>query len=147
MERIKVVVLFPKDEISDLQRKQMTTLGKNITAIGINGKFDDCQRLVKTAFSDLDLTHIGLSSANSINFGRLLPQTLYYFYSYSRVIEKKEEKVIFSVPSGNFGNLMGGLIALNLGLPVKKFISAVNENNELETMRKWNLPRNAFPMR
>ena len=130
MERIKVVVLFPKDEISDLQRKQMTTLGKNVTAIGINGKFDDCQGLVKTAFSDLDLTHIGLSSANSINFGRLLPQTLYYFYSYSRVIEKKEEKVIFSVPSGNFGNLMGGLIALNLGLPVKKFISAVNENNE-----------------
>ncbi|MHA1256416.1 MAG: pyridoxal-phosphate dependent enzyme, partial [Promethearchaeota archaeon] len=100
MERIKVVVLFPKDEISDLQRKQMTTLGKNVTAIGINGKFDDCQRLVKTAFADLDLKHIGLSSANSINFGRLLPQTLYYFYSYSRVIENKNEQVIFSVPSG-----------------------------------------------
>jgi threonine synthase len=130
MERIKVVVLFPKDEISDLQRKQMTTLGKNVTAIGINGKFDDCQRLVKTTFADPDLKHIGLSSANSINFGRLLPQTLYYFYSYSRVIENKNEQVIFSVPSGNFGNLMGGLIALNLGLPVKKFISAVNENNE-----------------
>ena len=130
MKRIKVVVLYPKKEISDLQRKQMTTLGKNIVAIGINGKFDDCQRLVKTTFADPDLIQIGLSSANSINFGRLLPQTLYYFYSYSRIIEKKDEKVIFSVPSGNFGNLMGGLIALNMGLPVKKFISAVNENDE-----------------
>jgi len=130
MDRLKVVVLFPKNEISDLQRKQMTTLGKNVTAIGIQGKFDDCQRLVKTAFADPDLKHIGLSSANSINFGRLMPQTLYYFYSYSRVIEEKNEQVIFSVPSGNFGNLMGGLIAFNMGLPIKKFISAVNENNE-----------------
>jgi threonine synthase len=108
----------------------MTTLGKNVTAIGIQGKFDDCQRLVKTAFADADLVDIGLSSANSINFGRLMPQTLYYFYSYSRVIEKKGENVIFSVPSGNFGNLMGGLIAFNMGLPVRKFISAVNENDE-----------------
>ena len=130
MDRLKVVVLFPKNEISDLQRKQMTTLGKNVTAIGIQGKFDDCQRLVKTAFADPELKHIGLSSANSINFGRLMPQTLYYFYSYSRVIEEKNEQVIFSVPSGNFGNLMGGLIAFNMGLPIKKFISAVNENNE-----------------
>ncbi|TFG29315.1 MAG: threonine synthase [Promethearchaeota archaeon] len=130
MKRIKVVVLYPREEISELQRKQMTTLGKNVTAVGINGKFDDCQHLVKTAFADPDLHHIGLSSANSINFGRLLPQTLYYFLSYSRVIEEKDEQVIFSVPSGNFGNLMGGLIAYNMGLPVKKFISAVNENDE-----------------
>ncbi len=130
MSTIKVVVLYPKNEISDLQRKQMTTLGKNVTAIGINGKFDDCQRLVKTAFADPDLTSLNLSSANSINIGRLLPQTLYYFWSYSRVSEKKGEKVIFSVPSGNFGNLMGGLIAFKMGLPVKKFVSAVNENDE-----------------
>jgi threonine synthase len=130
MSRIKVVVLFPENEISDLQRKQMTTLGKNITAIGINGKFDDCQRIVKTAFADPDLNQINLSSANSINFGRLMPQSLYYFWSYSRTIEKKGEKIIFSVPSGNFGNLMGGLIAQRMGLPVKKFISAVNENDE-----------------
>ena len=130
MKRIKVVVLYPENEISDLQRKQMTSLGKNVTAIGIQGKFDDCQRLVKTAFADPDLSHIRLSSANSINFGRLMPQTLYYFYSYSRIIEKKSEKVIFSVPSGNFGNLIGGLIAFNMGLPVRKFISAVNENDE-----------------
>ncbi|MFX1337839.1 MAG: threonine synthase [Promethearchaeota archaeon] len=130
MKRIKVVVLYPKDEISELQRKQMTTLGKNVTAIGINGKFDDCQRLVKIAFADSDLKHINLSSANSINFGRLIPQTLYYFWSYSRVIKSEGEKVIFSVPSGNFGNLMGGLIAFRMGLPVRRFISAVNENDE-----------------
>ena len=130
MSRIKVVVLYPKKEISDLQRKQMTTLGKNVTAIGIDGKFDDCQRLVKKAFADPELKYLNLSSANSINFGRLLPQTLYYFWSYSRVIEEKGQEVIFSVPSGNFGNLMGGLIAFNMGLPVKKFISAVNENDE-----------------
>ena len=130
MDRIKVVVLYPKDEISELQRKQMTTLGKNVTAIGIKGKFDDCQRYAKKAFADKDLINLNLSSANSINFGRLLPQTLYYFWSYSKVIEKKNEEVIFSVPSGNFGNLMGGLIAHRMGLPVRKFIAAVNENDE-----------------
>jgi threonine synthase len=129
MKKIKVIVLYPKDEISELQRKQMTTLGKNITAIGIDGKFDDCQRIVKRAFDDPDLKDVGLSSANSINIGRLIPQILYYFYSYSRIIDELDEKVIFSVPSGNFGNLMGGLIAYNMGLPVRKFISAVNEND------------------
>ena len=130
MSRIKVVVLYPKNEISNLQRKQMTTLGENISALGIEGKFDDCQKLVKTAFSDKELNHINLSSANSINFGRLVPQTLYYFWSYSRIVSKKKEKVLFSVPSGNFGNLTGGLIAKKMGLPIKRFISAVNENNE-----------------
>ena len=133
MSRIKVVVLYPKNEISDLQRKQMTTLGENVVAFGINGKFDDCQKLVKTAFSDKELNHVNLSSANSINFGRLVPQTLYYFWSYSRIVGKKKEKVIFSVPSGNFGNLTGGLIAKKIGLPIKRFISAVNENNEFPT--------------
>jgi len=130
MKRIKVIVLFPKDEISELQRKQMTTLGRNITAIGIKGKFDDCQRIVKKAFADQDLKDFGLSSANSINIGRLIPQLLYYFYSYSRVIDDIDKKVIYSVPSGNFGNLMGGLIAYKMGLPVKRFIAAVNENDE-----------------
>ncbi|MFX1236935.1 MAG: threonine synthase, partial [Promethearchaeota archaeon] len=130
MKNINVVVLYPKQEISDLQRKQMTTLGNNIMAIGINGKFDDCQHLVKTAFTDEQLKHLNLSSANSINIGRLLPQTIYYFWSYSQVVESIGEQVVFSVPSGNFGNLMGGLIAHKMGLPVKKFISAVNENDE-----------------
>ena len=133
MSRIKVVVLYPKNEISDLQRKQMTTLGENITAIGIKGKFDDCQKLVKTAFADKELNNINLSSANSINFGRLVPQTLYYFWSYSRIVDKKNENIIFSVPSGNFGNLTGGLMAKKMGLPIKRFISAVNENNEFPT--------------
>ncbi|MHA1688086.1 MAG: threonine synthase [Promethearchaeota archaeon] len=130
MKRIKVVVLYPRDEISELQRKQMTTLGKNVLAIGIQGKFDDCQRLVKMAFADPDLRHLNLSSANSINFGRLLPQMLYYFWSYSRITTEKNEQVIFSVPSGNFGNLMGGLIAHEMGLSIRKFIAAVNENDE-----------------
>ena len=145
MARIKVVVLYPKNEISDLQRKQMTTLGKNIIAFGINGKFDDCQRLVKTAFADNELKHINLSSANSINFGRLMPQTLYYFWSYSRIVEKKGEKTIFSVPSGNFGNLTGGLIANKMGLPVKKFISAVNENNEFPTFLRTGVYQKVEP--
>ena len=129
-KNIEVIVLYPKDEISTLQRKQMTTLGDNITAIGINGKFDDCQRFAKNAFADSDLSQLNLTSANSINIGRLLPQAIYYFKSYSDIIEHKNEKVIFSVPSGNFGNLTGGLIAKRMGLPVKRFISAVNENDE-----------------
>ncbi len=145
MSRIKVVVLFPKNEVSDLQRKQMTTLGKNVSAIGINGKFDDCQRLVKTAFADPELTHLNLSSANSINFGRLMPQTLYYFWSYSRVVEHQKEEVIFSVPSGNFGNLMGGLIAHRMGLPVRKFISAVNENDEFPRFIKTGIYEKVEP--
>lgn len=130
MNNISVVILYPKDEVSELQRKQMTTLGKNIIAIGIKGKFDDCQRMVKQAFADTDLNYLNLTSANSINFGRLLPQAIYYFWCYSRIIEHQNESVIFSVPSGNFGNLVGGLIAFKMGLPVVKFIAAVNENDE-----------------
>jgi len=130
MSKIKVIVLYPKEEISDLQRKQMTTLGKNVIAIGINGKFDDCQKIIKTAFADKDLQDYNLSSANSINIGRLLPQLIYYFWSYSRIAQNPNEKVIYSVPSGNFGNLTGGLIASKMELPVDKFISAVNENDE-----------------
>ncbi|MHA1192023.1 MAG: threonine synthase, partial [Promethearchaeota archaeon] len=127
---VEVVVLYPKHEISILQRKQMTTLGDNITAIAVNGKFDDCQRFAKSALADSDLSQLNLTSANSINIGRLLPQAIYYFKSYSEILEYKNEKVVFSVPSGNFGNLTGGLIAKRMGLPVKRFISAVNENDE-----------------
>ena len=145
MNRITIVVLYPKDEISDLQRKQMTTLGKNVTALGINGKFDDCQTLVKSAFSDKDLDYINLSSANSINFGRLLPQTLYYFWSYFRIIENNGEKVIFSVPSGNFGNLTAGLIAKKMGLPIEKLISAVNENDEFPSFLKTGVYKKLEP--
>ncbi|MBS3098429.1 threonine synthase [Candidatus Woesearchaeota archaeon] len=128
LKNMEVVVLFPEKEVTGRQRKQMTTLGKNIKALAVKGKFDDCQALVKRAFNDKELSGLNLTSANSINFGRLLPQAVYYFYAYSKLAEANE-KIIFSVPSGNFGNLMG-VIAREMGLPVEKFIVAVNENSE-----------------
>ncbi|NMC07433.1 MAG: threonine synthase [Candidatus Lokiarchaeota archaeon] len=135
IKHIKVCVLFPATEVSERQRRQMTTLGKNVMAIAIDGKFDDCQALVKQAFADPDLAPLNLSSANSINIGRLLPQSVYYFWAYFRALETRVaagalDPVVISVPSGNFGDLMGGLIAKQLGLPVGKFIAAVNENDE-----------------
>lgn len=127
-KNICMIVLFPEEEITDMQRKQMTTLGDNITPVAVSGKFDDCQKLVKQAFSDPELEYLNLSSANSINLGRLIPQSVYYFYAFSRVSERDE--IFFSVPCGNFGNLTAGLYAQEMGLPVKKFIAAVNENDE-----------------
>lgn len=129
LENIRVIVLFPEKEVTERQRRQMTTLGKNIYPLAVAGKFDDCQAQVKQAFADPDLAGLALSSANSINIGRLLPQAVYYFYAHSRVAPGGE-KVVFSVPSGNFGDLMGGLIALKMGLPVKQFVAATNENDE-----------------
>ena len=132
LDNIKVVVLFPEKEITDRQRKQMTTLHKNIQILALDGKFDDCQALVKKAFSDPELDYLKLSSANSINIGRLLPQSVYYIYSFAKLTnDKSDDSVIFSVPSGNFGNLMGGLIAMKTGLPVKKFVVSTNENDEV----------------
>ena len=131
LENIEVVILYPKSEVTDRQRKQMTTLGKNVRVLSLEAKFDDCQALVKQAFSDPDLDHLGLSSANSINIGRLIPQIVYYFYAYSRLSDPDhEEKAIISVPSGNFGDMMGGVLAVRMGLPVKKMIIATNENDE-----------------
>lgn len=132
LNNIDVTVLFPEKEVSPRQRKQMTTLHKNVQILALDGKFDDCQSLVKQAFNDKELEFLNLSSANSINIGRLLPQSVYYIYAYSRLcnINKKEE-IVFSVPSGNFGDLMGGLLAMNMGLPVKKFIVATNANDEV----------------
>lgn len=132
LENIKVVVLYPRLEVTARQRKQMSTLGKNIELISIEGKFDDCQALVKQAFTDPKLEAKKLSSANSINIGRLIPQTIYYFYAWSRLAEADRE-VIFSVPSGNFGDLMGGLIAKQMGLPVHGFVVATNSNDEFPT--------------
>ena len=131
LNNIKAIILYPASEVTLMQRKQMTTLQNNINVIAINGKFDDCQRLVKMAFLDPALSDIPLTSANSINIGRLLPQSVYYFYAYSKLAANIDEKAIFSVPSGNFGNLMGGLIAKKMGLPVKQFIISTNENNEV----------------
>ncbi len=131
LDNIKVVVLFPEKEVTPRQRKQMTTLGKNVQIIAIDAKFDDCQTMVKQAFADPDLNDLNLSSANSINIGRLLPQAIYYFYSFAKLRTGKEgDDVIFSVPSGNFGDMMGGLIAYRMGLPVKRFVIATNENDE-----------------
>ena len=131
LENIEVVILYPETEVTDRQRKQMTTLHKNISVISLDGKFDDCQALVKQAFSDRDLDYLDLSSANSINIGRLLPQSVYYFYAFSRLCVDMNDKIIFAVPSGNFGDLMGGIIAKQMGLPVRRFVIATNENDEV----------------
>lgn len=129
---IKVLVLFPLKEVSDRQRKQMTTLGGNIATLALPGKFDDCQALVKRAFSDPDLADMNLSSANSINIGRLLPQSVYYTYAASRLADPAGgEEVVFSVPSGNFGDMMGGMLAMHGGLPVRRFVIATNANDEV----------------
>lgn len=125
---IRVIVLFPFAEVSTSQRKLMTTLAENIRTIAIDGKFDDCQAMVKRAFADPALKHIPLSSANSINIGRLLPQSVYYFYAASR-IAKPGEPMVFSIPSGNFGDMMGAVVAREMGLPVKKIVVPVNEND------------------
>jgi threonine synthase len=129
LDRIKVVILYPENEVTPRQRKQMTTLGRNVRVVSVDGKFDDCQALVKQAFSDPDLTYLKLSSANSINIGRLVPQSVYYFYAWSRLAEDGE-KAVFSVPSGNFGDMMGGILAMKMGLPVERFVVAVNDNDE-----------------
>jgi threonine synthase len=122
--------LFPKGKVSDIQRKQMTTLGKNITALEIEGTFDDCQRLVKQAFSDGNLnTTLRLSSANSINVARLLPQTFYYLTAYFQLKEFTDKDPVFVVPSGNFGNLTAGLMAEKMGMPVTAFVAATNRND------------------
>lgn len=131
LENINVIILFPAGEVTEIQRKQMTTLKENVSVLAVEGKFDDCQKLVKTAFRDPLLSHIPLSSANSINIGRLLPQSVYYFYAWAKLSGSLDEPVIFSVPSGNFGNLMGGVIAREMGLPVKRFIISTNDNDEV----------------
>ena len=128
---IKVYVLYPKGLVSVIQEKQFTTLGENITALEIDGTFDDCQHLVKSAFLDKELNkQMTLTSANSINVARFLPQAFYYFNAYARLREAGvTEDLVFSVPSGNFGNLTAGLFAKFMGLPVKRFIAANNEND------------------
>ncbi len=136
LENIRVVILFPSGEVTNLQRKQMTTFHDNILAVEIDGKFDDCQRLVKTAFMDHELSGINLSSANSINIGRLLPQSVYYFHAWAVISGKPGSQLIFSVPCGNFGNLAGGLLARDMGLPVKRFVVATNENDEVPLFLK-----------
>lgn len=126
---VKVFVLYPSGKISKIQEKQIATLGENITAIEVDGNFDDCQKLVKTALSDTELKkEIELTTANSINISRLLPQIFYYFRAFAQLKNFKNDEVVFCVPSGNFGNLTAGLFAKKMGLPVKRFIAATNIN-------------------
>lgn len=128
VEGIKVHVLYPRNKVSKIQESQFTTLGENITALEIDGTFDDCQHLVKKAFNDPDLQKkLTLTSANSINLARLLPQSFYYFNAFRQL--KDWDDIVFCVPSGNFGNLTAGLIAKTMGLPVKHFIAATNVND------------------
>ena len=128
IEGIKVIILYPSNRVSAIQEKQLTTLGGNITALEINGTFDDCQRMVKSAFQDAELrSRFTLSSANSINVARLLPQSVYYAWAWKQCGENNP--IIFSVPCGNFGNLTAGLFANRMGIPVEKFIAATNAND------------------
>lgn len=128
VQGVEVIILFPKGKVSPLQEKQFTTLGQNITALEVDGVFDDCQTLVKQAFLDSDLNEkLLLTSANSINIARWIPQCLYYFYAYSR-LPKNGKKVVFAVPSGNFGNIGAGILAQRMGLPITHFVAATNVN-------------------
>ncbi len=128
---ISVTILYPRGKVSDIQEKQLTTLGGNVTALEIDGTFDDCQRLVKEAFLDADLrSAFNLASANSINIARLIPQSFYYFAAYAALRKQGIQKsVVFSVPSGNFGNLSAGLMAYQMGLPIQAFVAACNANH------------------
>jgi len=126
----RVTILYPKGKVSDIQELQLTTNGENIRALEIDGTFDDCQALVKQAFTDKELNEkFRLTSANSINIARLIPQTFYYFNAYAQLLREGRNKVVFSVPSGNFGNIGAGLLAWKMGLPVEQFIAATNAND------------------
>lgn len=131
VEGIHVYVLYPKGKVSEIQEKQFTTLGQNITAIEVDGTFDDCQALVKNAFMDKELNeHMQLTSANSINVARFLPQAFYYFYAYAQMKKQgKADNLVICVPSGNFGNITAGLFAKEIGLPICRFIAANNAND------------------
>jgi threonine synthase len=132
VEGVRVFVLYPQGKVSKIQESQFTTLGKNITAIEVNGTFDDCQALVKSAFMDEELNEkMRLTSANSINVARFLPQMFYYFHAYAQLVQRGQDvsNLVMAVPSGNFGNITAGLIGKAMGLPIKRFIAANNAND------------------
>ena len=135
---IKVVILYPSGKVSDVQERQLTTLGENITALEVDGTFDDCQAMVKRAFLDTDITSIKqLTSANSINVARWLPQSLYYLFAYKELKKQgKADKIVFSVPSGNFGNICAGMVAHLMGMPVHHFVASVNSNTTIPRFMK-----------
>ena len=129
-KNIDVVILYPSGRVSPLQEKQLTTLGKNVRALEVKGSFDDCQRMVKQIFTSPDMQYLPLTSANSINLGRLFPQSFYYMYAYNQ-LKDRFKNIVFCVPSGNFGNLTAGVLDWCWGMPVKEFIAATNLNNEV----------------
>ena len=133
----RVTILYPKSKVSDIQELQLTTNGQNIRALEVEGTFDDCQALVKQAFTDAELNEkFRLTSANSINIARLIPQTFYYFNAYAQLQREGGHKVVFSVPSGNFGNIGAGILAWKMGLPVEQFIAATNVNDTVPAYLK-----------
>lgn len=136
---VNVVILYPSKKVSDIQEKQITSLGQNISALEVKGTFDDCQAMVKNAFLDKDIIkRIQLTSANSINVARWLPQMVYFFFAYKKLY-KAHKEIVFSVPSGNFGNVCAGMMAQQLGLPIKHFIAANNDNNVVTKYLKTQL--------
>ena len=143
---IDVTILYPAAEVSLRQKKQLDTIGGNVQALSVHGKFDDCQNLVKQAFSDPALTKFNLTSANSINFGRILPQMIYYIYAYAQLAAPGEQ-IVFSVPSGNFGNALGCEYARRMGLPVAKLVMPTNENDEFPGYLKTGTYRKVAPSR
>ena len=124
---VDVVILYPSGKVSDIQEKQLTTLGNNIVALEVDGVFDDCQEMVKTAFLDEEISKT-LTSANSINVARWLPQMFYFFFAYKQ-LKSQHKELVFSVPSGNFGNICAGIVANKLGLPIKHFVASTNVND------------------
>lgn len=136
VDGVKVVILYPSGKVSDIQERQLTTLGQNITALEVDGTFDDCQKMVKTAFLDNELlSNMQLTSANSINVARWLPQLFYFLFAYKQAKSKGKE-IVFSVPSGNFGNICAGMVAQKLGMPVKHFIASTNVNDTVPEFMK-----------
>lgn len=125
---VEVVILYPSGKVSDIQERQLTTLGQNIKALEVDGFFDDCQDMVKKAFLDESLSHKNLTSANSINIARWLPQMFYFFFAY-KALKSKNKPLVFSCPSGNFGNICAGIIAKKMGLPIEHFVAATNAND------------------
>ncbi len=135
IDGVDVVILYPKGRVSEIQELQLTTLGNNISALEVDGYFDKCQEMVKKTFVDADLTKKLLTSANSINVARWIPQMLYYFLAY-RNLNTENSNIIFSVPSGNFGNLCAGMLAKKMGLPINHFVASTNENDTIPKFMK-----------
>ncbi|MFC6095927.1 threonine synthase [Flavobacterium qiangtangense] len=132
---VEVVILYPSGKVSDIQEKQLTTLGQNITALEVDGVFDDCQEMVKKAFLDEDLKFKNLTSANSINIARWLPQMFYFFFAYKE-LKKENKPLVISCPSGNFGNICAGILAKKLGLPIEHFVASTNINDTVPKFLK-----------